>query len=127
MNSSRGTQIFALVFQADGSVSVGVGPTSLAREIRVPNTEEGLARLLDWMNAQFDRNRQPLLCCAATAGASTSGLIFEELLSSDQVARFAMAQPFYLNFAARANQDSSSPTTLLRAAMAHAPSVKSAA
>ncbi|QTN21511.1 hypothetical protein HZ992_15100 [Rhizobacter sp. AJA081-3] len=127
MNAPRGTQIFALVFQPDGSVSVGVEPTSAAREICVPNTDEGLSRLLDWMNAQFDRSRQPLLCCAAASGASTGGLIFEELLSSDEVPRFAMAQPFYLNFATEVNQDSSLPATLLQAARVHAPGVNGAA
>jgi hypothetical protein len=120
---ARHTQIFALLFQADGSVSASVEDGSLEADIRVPNTEAGLASLLEWMTERSYQEREPLLCCSATEGGEVSGLIFEELIASDQVRRFLMAKPFYLNFATTEALDSSSAATLLRAARAHAPGV----
>ena len=121
---TRHTQIFALLFQADGSVRADAEATSLDGEIQVPNTEAGLSSLLEWMTERFDQEREPLLCCSATEGGEVRGLIFEELITSDQVRRFLMAKAFYLTFATREAQDSSSPATLLRAARQHAPGVQ---
>ena len=111
------------MFQADGAARASVEDGSLEGEIRVPNTATGLASLLEWMTERFDQEREPLLCCSATEGGEVSGLIFEELIAYDQVRRFLMAKPFYLNFATTEALDSSSPATLLRAARAHAPGV----
>ena len=127
MNASPPTQIFALLFQADGTVRVGAETAPSVRELSAPNTEQGLSCVLEWMAEHFDSNLQPLLCCCAVEGAAVGGHIFEELVASDQVRRFLMAQPFYLKYAEDTGQDPSLVATLLRAARKHAPGVCSAA
>jgi hypothetical protein len=127
MDASLKTQIFALLFQVDGTVRVFAETISSDCELSVPNTEQGLSSLLDWMAARFDRNCQPLLCCSAVEGVEVGGILLEELVASDEVCRFLMAKPFYLNYAREAGLDPSSPATLLRAARQHAPGIHRAA